>query len=114
LEQTQADRGKAVAATKTRLVDPDEAPDRRPQLRPRDVNLAIDVRGCDVVAIRVDDVAAGGDTADGATIRQKETGQPVRFEPSKQTRQAIDDYLKATNKRPGEFLFTGRSGPQPI
>jgi integrase len=27
------------------------------------------------------------------------------------TRQAIDDYLKAANKRPGEFLFTGRCGP---
>jgi hypothetical protein len=25
-----------------------------------------------------------------------------------QTRQAIDDYLKATGKKPGEFLFTGR------
>jgi len=29
---------------------------------------------------------------------------------SEQTRQAIDDYLKATKKRPGEFLFTGRRG----
>jgi transposase len=29
---------------------------------------------------------------------------------SEQTRQAIDDYLKAANKRPGEFLFTGRRG----
>jgi hypothetical protein len=28
---------KAAAATKTRLVDPDEAPDRRPSSRPRDV-----------------------------------------------------------------------------
>src|SRR6267154_177326 len=34
------------------------------------------------------------------------------FELSDQTRQAIDDYLKATNNRPGEFLFTGRRGPQ--
>jgi hypothetical protein len=34
------------------------------------------------------------------------TGRPVRFELSEQTRQAIDDYLKATGKRPGEFLFT--------
>ena len=77
-------------------------------------NLAIDskLRGCDVVAIRVEDVAAGGYTADRATIRQKKTGRPVRFELSEQTRQAIDDYLKATNKRPGEFLFTGRCGPQ--
>jgi integrase len=76
-------------------------------------NLAIDskLRGCDVVAIRVEDVAAGGYTADRATVRQKKTGRPVRFELSEQTRQAVDDYLKAANKRPGEFLFTGRRGP---
>jgi integrase len=77
-------------------------------------NLAIDskLRGCDVVAIRVEDVAAGGYSADRATVRQKKTGRPVRFELTEQTRQAIDDYLKAANKRPGEFLFTGRRGPK--
>jgi integrase len=75
-------------------------------------NLAIDskLRGCDVVAIRVEDVAAGGYTADRATVRQKKTGRPVRFELSEQTRQAVDDYLKATGKRTGEYLFTGRRG----
>jgi hypothetical protein len=43
-------------------------------------NLAIDskLRGCDVVAIRVEDVAASGYTADRATVRQKKTGRPVR------------------------------------
>src|SRR5438105_6493838 len=73
-------------------------------------NLAIDskLRGCDVVAIRVEDVAAGGYTADRATVRQKKTGRPVRFELTEQTRQAVDDYLKATGKVPGEFLFTSR------
>ena len=76
-------------------------------------NLAIDskLRGCDVVAIKVEDIAANGYTADRATVRQKKTGQPVRFELSEQTRQAVDDYLKSANKRPGEFLFTGRRGP---
>ena len=76
-------------------------------------NLAIDskLRGCDVVAIKVEDVAAGGYAADRATVRQKKTRQPVRFELSEQTRQAVDDYLKATGKRRGEFLFTGRRGP---
>lgn len=76
-------------------------------------NLAIDskLRGCDVVALRVEDIAAGGYTADRATGRQKKTGRPVRFELSEQTRQAVDDYLKATGKRPGEFLFTGHRGP---
>jgi integrase len=76
-------------------------------------NLAIDskLQGCDVVARRVEDVAAGGCTTDRATVRQKKNGRPVRFELSEQTRQAVDDYLKATHKRPGEFLFAGRRGP---
>jgi hypothetical protein len=40
-------------------------------------NLAIDskLRGCDVVAVRVDDVAPNGYTLDRATVRQKKTGQ---------------------------------------
>src|SRR5712691_3984223 len=73
-------------------------------------NLAIDskLRGCDVVAIRVDDVAPNGYAVDRATVRQKKTGRPVRFELTEQTRQAVDDYMKAAGKKPGEFLFTGR------
>ena len=52
-------------------------------------NLAIDskLRGCDVVALEVEDVAPGGYTLDRATVRQKKTGQPVRFEMTEQTRQ---------------------------
>jgi hypothetical protein len=34
------------------------------------------LRGCDVVAIRVDDVAPGGYAMDRATIRQRKTGGP--------------------------------------
>jgi integrase len=77
-------------------------------------NLAIDskLRCCDVVVIKVDDVAAGGYTADRATVRQKKTGRPVRFELTEQTRQAVDEYLKAANKKLGEFLFAGRRGPK--
>jgi len=73
-------------------------------------NLALDskLRGCDVVAVRVADVAPNGYTMDRATVRQKKTGRPVKFELTDQTRQAIDDYLKAAGKRPGDFLFTGR------
>jgi integrase len=76
-------------------------------------NLAIDSkrRGCDVVAIRVEDVAAGGYTADRATVRQKKNGRPVRFELSEQTRQAIDDYLQAANKRPASSCSRGASRP---
>ncbi len=73
-------------------------------------NLAIDskLRGCDVVAVRVDDVAPSGYSMDRATIRQKKTGRPVRFELTDQTRQAIDEYLRLTGRKSGQFLFAGR------
>src|SRR5674536_2479 len=50
--------------------------------RPRDLamfNLAIDnkLRGCDVVAIQVEDVAPNGYAVDRATVRQKKTGRTV-------------------------------------
>jgi len=75
-------------------------------------NLAIDskLRGCDVVALRVEDIAPSGYTVDRATVRQKKTGRPVRFELTEQTRQAVDDYIRGASKKPGEFLFTGRRG----
>lgn len=75
-------------------------------------NLAIDskLRGCDVVTLKIEDVAPSGYAVDRATVRQKKTGQPVRFELTEQTRHAIDDYLRAAGKKPGEFLFPGRRG----
>lgn len=75
-------------------------------------NLAIDskLRGCDVVSIKVEDIAPRGYAIDRASVRQKKTGHPVKFEITEQTRQSLDDYLKLTGKQPGEFLFTGRRG----
>jgi integrase len=72
-------------------------------------NLAIDskLRGCDVVALKVEDVAPNGYTIDRATVRQRKTGRPVKFELTDQTREAVDDYVRAAGKKPGEFLFTG-------
>jgi integrase len=73
-------------------------------------NLAIDskLRGCDVVALKVEDVAPHGYTIDRATVRQKKTGRPVKFELTEQTRQAVDDHLAAAGKKPGDFLFASR------
>src|SRR4051812_47648904 len=73
-------------------------------------NVAIDskLRGCDVVALKVEDVAPNGYAVERATVRQKKTGQPVRFELTAQTRQAVDEYVRAFDKRCGEFLFTSR------
>jgi integrase len=112
LEQRKADWSQAAATAETRLGDPDQALDRQ---RTRDLalfNLAIDskLQGCDVVALKVEHVAPNGYSADRATVRQKKTGRPVRFELTKQTRQAVDGYIRATGKKPGEFLFTASRG----
>ena len=76
-------------------------------------NIAIDgkLRGCDVVGLKVDDVAPSGYATERAGVHQKKTGRPVKFELTESTRQAIDDYLRATGKKPGDRLFTGRIGP---
>jgi len=65
--------------------------------------LAIDskLRGCDLVAMRVDDVAPNGYAIDRANIRQRKTGRPVRFELTEITRQALDDNLRETGRKPG-------------
>jgi integrase len=74
-------------------------------------NLAIDskLRGCDVVAIRVEDVAPRGYAVDRAIVRQRKTGSPVKFELTEQTREAVDGYLKKSHRVPGQYLF--RLGP---
>ena len=80
-------------------------------------NLAIDskLRGCDVVRLKVEDVAPHGYAIDRATVRQRKTGRPVKFEISEHTRQAVDDYLRKYRKVPGDCLFTGRRGKhQPL
>jgi integrase len=92
----------------------------KPPLRPKHVwsirtKLQVegrtrDLANCDVVAFKVDDVAPSGYAVDRATVRQKKSGQPVRFELTEETRQAVDDYARAAAKKPDEFMFTGRPG----
>lgn len=75
-------------------------------------NLAVDskLRACDLVRLRVEDVAPHGYAVQRATIRQRKTGWPVRFEITKQTRDAVDAYLASANRKPGQWLFPGRLG----
>jgi integrase len=76
-------------------------------------NVAIDskLRGCDVVCLKVEDLAPYGTTLDRATVRQRKTGLPVRFEITEQSREALDAYIKANTRKPGDFLFPSRSFP---
>lgn len=58
-------------------------------------NLGIDskLRGCDLVRLRVEDVAVAGTVKNRAAIVQKKTGRPVQFE--------ITDHTLALNRDPG-------------
>jgi integrase len=73
-------------------------------------NLAIDskLRGCDVIGLKLEDIAPNGYAIERATIRQKKTGRSVRFEVTEQTRQAVDDYLRVANRKRGDFLFAAQ------
>jgi integrase len=108
MEQGEIDWLEAPAENQGRLVDPNQV-----KKRTRDLtmfNLAIDskLRGCDVVNLKVEDVALHGMTVDRATVRPRKAGYPVRFELSEQTREAVDDYIRCAPRRAGEFLFPGR------
>lgn len=76
-------------------------------------NCAIDaeLRGCDLVKLRVSDVAPGGALRARATIIQQKTGQPVPFEITEPTRDALAVWLKMRGRRSDDWLFPSRSRP---
>ena len=78
-------------------------------------NLAIDskLRGCDLIRLRVQDVAHGGKALARATIVQRKTGQPVKFELTEQTRDAIEAWITKGQLPPGQFLFPSRLHQSP-
>ena len=73
-------------------------------------NLAIDskLRGCDIVKLRVHDVAHSGKAVPRATVMQQKTGQPVKFELTDQTREAMEAWIAKAQLSPGQFLFPSR------
>jgi integrase len=78
-------------------------------------NLAIDskLRGCDLVSLRVDDIAARGRVRDRATIIQHKTGRPVQFEIMEQTRASLQEWLNARPADRGPYVFPSRVHDQP-
>ena len=64
-------------------------------------NCAIDskLRGCDLVRLRVSDLAPGGVIRQRATIIQQKTGRPVPFELTEPTREALSTWLARRGDR---------------
>jgi len=80
-------------------------------------NLAIDskLRGCDLVALRVGDIASGDDVHHRATIIQRKTGQPVQFEITNKARTSISSWISEARLTETDFLFaTGAEHSRPL
>jgi integrase len=73
-------------------------------------NLAIDskLRGCDLVQLKVSDVMHGRHAVSRALVVQHKTQQPVRFEITEQTRDAIEAWVDQASLRPDDYLFPSR------
>ena len=73
-------------------------------------NLAIDskLRGCDLVSIKIEDIAHGEHIAKRARILQKKTRQPVQFEITKQTRDSLSDWIQQAELKQSLYLFPSR------
>lgn len=72
--------------------------------------LAIDskLRACDLVSLRVLDVAHGDHVSPRAIIMQKKTKRPVQFEITEQTRNALETWIRRAKLRKDDYLFPSR------
>lgn len=73
-------------------------------------NLAIDskLRSCDLVKLRVSDVAHGRTAMSRATVVQQKTGMPVRFELTEQTQDSVNAWIAEAKLPSNGYLFPSR------
>jgi len=73
-------------------------------------NLAIDskLRACDLVKLKVPDVCDGSEVKHRASVLQQKTGNPVRFEISKQARESILKWITNSGLGNSGYLFPSR------
>jgi len=78
-------------------------------------NLAIDskLRGCDLVKLKVSDVAHGDRAMNRATVMQQKTHQPVQFEITEETREAVEAWIAKAKLCAGDYLFPSRAKASP-
>ena len=73
-------------------------------------NLAIDskLRACDLLSIRVCDIANGLTVQSRGKIVQQKTGRPVRFELTDRTKESVSAWIRFGELTPDAFLFPSR------
>lgn len=78
-------------------------------------NLAIDskLRGCDLVNLRVCDIAQGKSILSLAMVMQQKTHRPVQFEITEQTRQSVAAWIDDAHLSSKQYLFPNRAAKSP-
>ena len=73
-------------------------------------NLGLDskLRGCDVVNLRVRDIAHGNQLLTRAMIMQRKTQRTVQFELTEPTRDAVAAWIAEANVKSEQYLFPSR------
>jgi integrase len=73
-------------------------------------NLAIDskLRGCDLVQLRVRDVAHGDRIAARTIVMQQKTQRPVQFEITEPTRKSVFAWIRHAVLKAEDYLFSSR------
>jgi len=78
-------------------------------------NLAINskLRACDLVRLKIQDVSHDGVISKRAILLQQKTQQPVQYEITEQTRDAISDWIRHAKLRTRDYLFPSRNKQSP-
>ncbi|WP_340124622.1 tyrosine-type recombinase/integrase [Methylobacter svalbardensis] len=73
-------------------------------------NLSIDskLRGCDLVTLRINDVAQSNRVSSRAIIMQQKTHRPVQFEITEQTRNSLEAWINQAKLKSDHYLFPSR------
>jgi integrase len=85
--------------------------DEHRRLRDRALfDLAIDskLRGCDIVKMKIGDIAANGAIRNRATVMQQKTKRPVQFEFMTEARQTLLTWLSRRGGSLDDFIFPSR------
>lgn len=74
-------------------------------------NLAIDskLRSCDLVKLKVIDLANGSNILRRAILLQQKTSQPVQFEITLQTRESLATWIESRRLSGEDYLFPSRT-----
>jgi integrase len=78
-------------------------------------NLAIDsnLSACDIVRLRVCDIAKGRHVLSRATITQLESQRPVQFEVTDETRDSVAAWIAHVKLKSDQYLFPSRLSESP-